>query len=214
MMQSPGNSRPLSARTFNVARGYLGLPGSGKTTRAVGDVLKLARASGAYIVAHDSAWSIPDRLPDGTRVPIVRHQSEESARAGYKSAPGSIHALSTETLAPATRIAVDLAAASGRPAILYVDEIVAVPDTSPNYVTPEFRALLSTRRHANVGIVWTTQSPFNVHRVLLKLSTELVIGRLRDGADLNRLQQSGVPRETIEKLAKLDNYRFIEVRTS
>jgi hypothetical protein len=207
--------------SVNVAIGVLGVPGTGKTTRATVEVLLLQREIGpVYVVAHDPGYRIPDTLPNGVSTRITRHDSVEDAQEAMKANPGGIHAIATVDASDVIVYGSNLSKSSleknggkqGIPTVIFVDEAVSAASASPYRLGEEMRELLALRRHKHVGIVWTSQSPQLCHYQMLSLSTKLVLFRITDGRALARLEQAGVPPEITSKLSSLPDHSCYVVK--
>lgn len=196
--------------TWNHAIAVLGVPGTGKSTYALRRVVELA-ARPAYAVAHDAAWRVPHKWPDGTRTPIVRHGSEDAARAAFARLPGGVHVVPSVDVYPALDLAKDLAARGSAPSVLLVDEIVTATGATPHHLDDRVRQLLALRRHWGVALVWTGQNARIANNQLLSMSTEIVCFRLTDARDLRRLSEAGVSDEVCRTVRTLPNFSFVRV---
>lgn len=195
---------------WNHLIGAVGVPGSGKTTWAAARAMELGRAS--YVLAHDPGWRIPDTLPNGKSTGIKRHESIEEARAALAKDPKGIHAIAVADSMEVINFGGEVAAASleankGIPVTVLMDEAVASSDADTYRLGPELRQFIALRRHKNVGLIYTGQSPEFFHKALLTQSTELAIFRLRFGFD--RLETLGFTPDEITKIKNLPNYQFV-----
>ncbi len=78
---------------FNCIELILGNRGNGKTTYAIDKAMTLAFATGAYVIGHSLGARFPDKLPDGTRVPIDYYPSIQKLDAGIRERPNRIAVL-------------------------------------------------------------------------------------------------------------------------
>lgn len=204
---------------WNHAVVVLGVPGTGKSTWALQRALQLGRTP-AYVLAHDPAWRLPDKLPNGRPSGIQRHETIAQVQHALATAPAGVHAVACADGGEVVRAGVQLGKASltaggeqrGVPVVVLLDEAVATAGASPHRLGDELRELLATRRHLHVAIIITAQSPNLTHYAFLGLATELVVFRLVDDRSLAALERVGVPREKLSQIRALPNFRAITHR--
>lgn len=217
MREPARRARPRAGvplKSWNHCIGLLGLPGTGKSYRA----LELAREMGktpAYVVAHDPTGSY--------RGADIHHYADEKAlRARLATRAGGIHVLEVADGGRVLTCGIAIAQASASqaqngyavPVLVLWDEMVAVSGASPYRLEDEARDVLARRRHigAGVGIIWTTQSPQFAHYSLLGLCTELYLFRLQDRRALDRLGNVGVDASILARLPSLPDRQCIRWR--
>jgi hypothetical protein len=98
---------------------------------------------------------------------------------------------------------------SGIPSIVLIDEIVSAADANQYRLGQGLKDILALRRHRNVGIIWTSQSPRLCHYQLMAMGTELVIFRLHHKKDLDELAKVGLTPQEIDKVTKLPDHHHI-----
>ena len=97
----------------------------------------------------------------------------------------------------------------GPPCIILIDEIVSAADANPYRLGEGLRQGLALRRHKNIGLVWTAQSPNLCHHQLLALGTELVVFRLFSKRDLDTLETVGFTDAELDTIRTLQDYHYI-----
>lgn len=218
-------------RSFNFEMGAFGLPGSGKTEESLRRIVAMCRKEQFYVIAHDLGCNIPKKLYDGTETGVIRHKSIAECASSLKSRPSGIHAIDVEDCTEVVLFAKSVARASlikntpgglkavddgegrGIPVIIYIDEIVNAQEASPHRLGDEMRKILTGRRHANCGIVFTSQSPHLCHYALGSQATDILIFRLNDDEDIKRLyKRMNVPRQIAEQAKSLPKHEFIHVQ--
>ena len=230
--------RVVPHRAWNVNKGFIGEPETGKST--VASALAADYARSCYVLAHDLNFSIPDKLPTGRELEVHRHLLPEQAGASLSRPETSrgIHAIASSDAGEVIDLAyrVSLANLGGQkvplneeltryhwtgttrteavPVVVYVDELVNAIDATPYRLGDVAKDLLSQRRHRHVGLIWTTQSPRLVHYQFVSLCTSLVLFRVSQEDDLKALAKAGVPREILQQLPGLPLHHFIEWRKS
>lgn len=198
---------------WNVCFGAVGIPESGKTTWAVTQLLRIADHNECWIVAHDPDRRIPPRLPSGREVVVIHHPSVEAAAQAMRTSPAGIHAIDVEDAYEVVTFATRLAGASlkananqrGVPVLVYLDEAVKVREMSPHAAPHKLLAVVTGRRHLNVGIVWGSQSPQFVHNQVIGQGNQLAMFRVPQRA-LKNLADSGVPEDVLRQLPTLRQY--------
>lgn len=228
-MGRPGDGKAVVARkgfaphrSVNIVKSYLGVPGTGKSTLAMSDMVKDQRAlGGAYMIVHDIGDRLPEAWPDawgGKPTGIIRHATVGEARAALAAKPDGIHALSTSDGGAVMELAVQAGASSkaagaaegaSPPVLLMLDEAVGTAAASPYRMGDDMREFIAGRRHMHVGLYWTCQSPAMAHYGLLALSTEIVVGRIVDERALARFEQLGFTPGEIDRIRTMPNHSFI-----
>lgn len=171
----------------------------------------------AYCLAHDLGWKLPNTLPDGRETFIRRHDSIRAAQQQLASDPRGIHSISCldagEVIEYGTRLSsASLASGNGHfgiPTVILIDEIVSAQDANPYRLGEGIRKALALRRHAHIGLLWTTQSPRLCHFQMLGLSTEIVAFRLHHKKDLDILGEVGFTPQELDTIRTLPNYHYI-----
>lgn len=203
--------------SVNVSIGAIGVPGTGKSTWALWRVRCLQAELGAYAVAHDPSYRLPDAFPNGKPSGIRRFNSVADARAALASDPTGVLAIATVDAGEVLKLGVETSKESlkrggdqnATPCIVLVDEIVAAEQAGAYRLGDQFRESLALRRHQHLALVWTTQSPQLAHYQLLSLGTELALFRVTDERALKRIEQAGVPHAIVVQLPKLPDHKCI-----
>ena len=210
-------------RTVNLVAGYLGIPGTGKTTRALADMVRCSAAhGGARLLAHDTGMRVPERWPDawgGGATGLVQHATTDRARAALAKGVPGIHVISCADGSDVLALAVEIGDATmaqskdgtGPPVFVLLDEAVGVAAMSPHRIGDGMREFIATRRHHHVGLYWTTQSPQFAHYAILGLSTSLTLGTLHDRRALRRLEELGIDEDVLALVPDLPPHQFLEV---
>lgn len=208
----------IVARSFNVCIGVLGSPGTGKSTYALARAIEYGKTP-AYLLAHDQGWKLPDNLPNGRPTGLKRYQNFGEAQRGLASEPGGVHCISTVNgdAGQVIEYGVKLSAAAlranggkgGPPTIILIDEVVSAADANPYRLGEGIRQSMALRRHQNVGIIWTAQSPRLCHYQMLAMGTELVCFRLHHKKDLDALEQVGLSDIQLDTIRTLPDHHFI-----
>jgi hypothetical protein len=200
----------MSRGSFNHLIIVLGQPGTGKSTYAFKRAKQFI-STPAYVIAHDPGWRLPEDAS------LVRHRTFNEAAIGLGKLPSKVHALSTSEGEDVVGWGIEVAQASanqsktgnGCPVVVLLDEGVGTSGINPYRLSPRMRDFVATRRHHNVGLIVTAQSPLLMHYQLLGLSTEIVMFRLIDERGLARLETIGVPRNLLDAVKRLPNYKSI-----
>lgn len=210
----------VTYREWNVAWAYLGVPGTGKSTCAIADVMR--ECTPCIIIVHDPNWFVPEELPPGLGVKgklnVKRYMSIEEAKRGIASDAGAIHCICIEDAADVIELAKRVGEASiirgggdkGIPVIVVIDEIVMAHDASPHRLGKEFRKLLAQRRHYHLGLVYTTQHPHYCHYSLLAMANRVKMFRLTDVRSRRALMNASIDEQHLAKLASLPDHQCIE----
>lgn len=202
--------------SFNVCIGVVGAPGSGKSTYALARATQLSRESRAYLLVHDLGHKLPDRFPGGQPTGIVRHDSVEECRDRLRNDPRGAHCIPTEDAEDVIDLACEVAQQSmddhggrGYPAIVLIDEAVSAADTNPYRLGSALKQTMALRRHRNVGILWTSQSPNLCHYQMLCIGTEIVSFRLYHAKDFAALERAGFSPQELAAIRTLKNYHWV-----
>lgn len=202
----------MKSHSWNHLIVVLGQPGTGKSTYALKRAKQLGREGPAYLLAHDPGW----RLPEDSA--LMRHTTFGEAAAGLAKFPSSVHALSVSEGESVLEFGIGCARTSaktnhGCPVVVLLDEGVGTSGINPHRLSPRMRDFVATRRHHNVGMIVTAQSPMLMHYQMLGLSTEIVMFRLIDDRGLRRLETVGVPDNILAAVKRLPNFKSITHRT-
>lgn len=206
--------------TVNEVHAFIGPPGTGKTVAMLEKLTELQKS--AYVIAHDPNLDFPDVFPDGHRwagkpIPIKRHETLSSIRRQLAVDPRGIHTThidTTELITLAKEVAEqEQREYNGRmmgiPVYVGIDEIVTYNEAG-RYRIGEFLAdFLSRRRHYHVGLLYGAQYPRMMHYSLLHQANRIHLFRIRERPDLKRLEEGGIPLDTIASVTKLPPYKFI-----
>lgn len=172
------------------------------------------------MIAHDIGWRIPERLHDGTPTGVIRHENVVSCANALSRDSRGIHCIATPDATDVITFGRLVAFESlrrnggnhGYPVIIFLDEVVAAGVCDPHHLSPDMKTLIATRRHENIGIIWTCQSARLVHNQLIGLSTEMVVFELSSRADYRKLEDCGIPEEEIAKIPSLPKYGCVEYK--
>lgn len=184
-------------------------------------MLELARIP-CYVVAHDIGWKIPYQLHDGAPTHVKRYNTADEARAAINKDPRGIHAISSSDAQSVYELARELGRHSleqnnnerGTPCVLLVDEIVSAGICDPNYLDEGFKKLLAERRHHNVAIVVTCQTPRLIHNQVLNLSTEVVLFRIKGSRDYKYLvNDCDLDDEVVSGALNFPDHEFVRIST-
>jgi hypothetical protein len=206
----------VEIRSFNVCIGVVGAPGSGKSTYALARAMQYGRR-GAYIMAHDLGFKLPDKLPGGKDTGIVRYDDVDQCKEAMESDASGIHCMSTmdadEVIVEAQRVAKSSLEAHGgtrgNPVVVLIDEVVSLSNSDPYRLDGELKRALALRRHDNVGYIWTCQSPNLCHYQMIGIGTELVVFRLYHKKDLDQLERVGFTPHEIDTVKALPDHAYI-----
>lgn len=92
--------------------------------------------------------------------------------------------------------------------VFYVPEVwnFQTPASSPE----ELEELFLQWRHYGVCLMWDSQIAQNVDKALLSMSTELYIGRLDPGNDIEAVRRNGkIPEEALRIIPTLPDWEFV-----
>jgi hypothetical protein len=210
--------RGVERGTWNHVEGWIGMPGAGKSVAMVEAARR--QLGRCYVLAHDPNENLPRVLPDGSRVPIVRHGDLASLRRSLATSPGGIHAVAGNPDDLVT-LAIEVAKMTRRrkgdrefaiPVVVCVDEVVAWEGASRSRVGPVLADLLARRRPHHVALYWGAQYPRMMHYSLMSQATALHLFRVEDRKDLERIEDGGVPEALVAKLPHLPKFQALEYR--
>jgi hypothetical protein len=212
-----GSTSGIPAKSFNVCVGVLGAPGTGKSTYGLARAIEYGRKVPAYVFAHDLGYKLPDTLPGGRPARLKRYERISDAARGMATDPGGVNCIATPDAGPVFEYASKYAAESlrrnngnsGIPCIVLIDEIVSAADANAYRLGGGIKELLALRRHRNVGIIWTCQSPRLCHYQLMAMGTELVIFRLQHKKDLDAIEQAGIEPAVIDTIRTLPDHHYV-----
>ncbi len=211
----PANSG-IERGKWNHNIGFLGVPETGKTTKAVEVVMEMGKTP-AYVIAYDPGYNIPDILPQNNKpTGVIRYDTLAECKAGLSKSGKGIHSLETEQASDAVDLALEMMG-DGRkqigvksvPAVVFIDEMVTMEDAGQYRLEDRMKQLLTRRRKFHTGIVWTCQSANLCHYAMINLATELYMFRQTGDKDLAKIESAGVPSEKIAKIRTLENYHYV-----
>lgn len=87
---SPASHSP-EIGSVNVLECAVGLRGYGKSTKLCMEIVELSGRHTSYVIGHSLGARLPDRLPDGSELPIVYHASMRDLEKGLRNHPGKWH---------------------------------------------------------------------------------------------------------------------------
>jgi hypothetical protein len=222
-------------RTFNVEIGVFGNVGTGKTEKALEEIIKIQKREPIYVVAHDLSYNIPEKLHDGNHTRVHRYRSIQEAEKAIVVAAGGIHAIAcrdaSEVVDLGKRVAhksllrhtpgATLAAKEkaiqdgngvGIPCIVYFDEIVNAEQASRYRIGDELGQFIAQRRHLHCGLIFTSQFPRQCHYSLGTMATDIIFFNLDSEKDIKKLYEDfGVPEEIARKARSLKGHQYIHV---
>jgi hypothetical protein len=192
---------------YNKWIGVVGVPGTGKSTYALGRAI--IESKGAYVIGH-TAGTLPDVLPNGKRANTRYHSSIQACAEAFKKDPRGVNIIDAE-VGDILSFAEDVAAQSleahdgthGTPVLVFVDEVVAAEDMSPYRLNPTMRKLNALRRHKNIGILFTSQTPQFCHYSMFSMATEIVFFQVLHEDALKIFSKLGVPRDIVARIPTL-----------
>jgi len=205
----------------NISAGFVGPEESGKSYLAIQFVRHLNRR-GWWALAVDANDDLPTKLDDGTPTGIVRHETLSEALSSLRERGGGVHTISTLEIVPTITAAKEIARASmdahpltaegarqGRPAIVYIDEIVASQQATPHHIDPVILDGLVRRRHNHVVFAYGCQSALACHYMMFLRANILILFYVNNQKDHKRLSDGGVDQETINRMIQLKQYEYL-----
>lgn len=217
-------AKGVKIKSWNFLVGCVGVPGTGKSYRASQRVLEEARATSAYVIAHDPNGTFDD---PGIAAQwkgyggVHRHESVAVMERALASNPAGIHVVDVldggELMTSAVKIgAASMARAKDgfyHPTILLLDEAVGAEGVaSSRGIGRDWLDAIVSRRHKGIGIAWTAQSTFVAHRMLIMQARELYLFRCVDPADEKRLAAVGITREDFARIRALPDRKCLTVK--
>ena len=194
--------------------GFAGGPESGKTQLALRTLLQL-RDHAAWVCAHDPHGDMPDRLYDGTRIPLHRVSSTTRLlyrlnSKGFRRGQQPIHVL--ESSSP-TRLVHELMKLSSpdAPGVVLVDELGMGKQASRHRLGELLGEVIAARRHNCLTVLWGAQFLRQVHYAAISQSNYMVCARMKDKSDLSRLKEGGVDSDVIDIIRELPDHKFVTV---
>lgn len=204
---------------WNDVRGFVGMPGTGKSTLMVRELVRMVPRS--YVIAHDPNWNLPPRLPDGTETGIVRHGDVGSLIHRLRRNPRGIHTLGGDA-EEATNAALLVARMGfagppgeewGVPVVLAFDEVAVWRELQRETFGPVALDLFARHRPHHVAVWWGAQYPSMVGAPLLSQAMDLYLFRTDDIYDLQRLERRAkVPPAMVAKLSTLKKFEHKRFR--
>jgi nucleoside-triphosphatase THEP1 len=194
----------------------VGVPGTGKTTYATAIAEDMSKR--AYVIAH-SGGTLPEAYPNGKRPKVKQYASIAELSKGLSRDPRGIHLVDaepTEVIGYAEHLAATSLEANGGthgvPVLLFIDEVVAVDEVSPYRLNETMGKIVALRRHKNVGVLFTTQSPQLCHYQMFALATEVTFFRIIHEDAIKRFRKIGVPKAIMERVPSLSRERHEYIR--
>lgn len=205
---------------FNHSIVAVGSPGCGKSTWLVQRVINIARDTGCVVVGYDPGYRVPVSI-NGRTLPVARFDSVAAIHAALRVEARRVCLLAAGECGELVAYARRLSAASlslhggqrGVPVIVLLDESVLIEGADTYRLDPDMRALLTGRRHENIGLATTMQTAGIAHKTLLSLATEIACFRIADPVTIARLRACGIPQEALAGLPtapKFNPYVFRE----
>jgi hypothetical protein len=170
-----------------------------------------------YVLGHDLGWKIVETLPDGRETGIVRHESTAALLGAIATDPRGIHCLACEDAGEVIEVGITISRTSldanegtrGTPTVVLIDEAVSAGDADPYRLGGPLKKAMALRRHHNLGIIWTCQSPNLCHYQMMAIGTELVCFRLTHEKDLNKLRDVGLNEKQIQTIKQLPDHHYL-----
>lgn len=209
----------------------IGKKGYGKTTRLMERMDELNdEAGGAYKIGYSPEMRFP---PGSTRFRIRTYQDIRSLERGLRRYPDDFHVLVGEEADPVVKFAKELGHAIKRrtlgpfnrngnalgkravPIILVVDEMMMMSGASGSAQggnsTKWFRRFLISLRHAHVAFLGGIQDSNAMSYIVSSLADRLWCFRVSHEWALNSMRASGLPKDKLALLPRLEVGEYIEV---
>lgn len=204
----------------NEVHAFIGPPGTGKTVYMLEMSTELQKK--AYVIAHDPNLDFPETFPEGHRwagkpIPIIRHENLSSIRRRLTIDPRGIHTTHGDPT-ELVKLAIEISQQEQReyhgkvmgiPVYVGIDEIVSWHEAKRNRIGPFLEDFLARRRHYHVGLLYGAQYARMMHYSLLHQANRIHLFRMNEAADLKKLQEGGIPEESIQQIQKLSRYQHL-----
>lgn len=190
----------------------VGPPKHGKTTKARAIVEEKLRA-GWWVLCHDVAWQYRS-----CRHWTSTQQYAEASRAAHAS--GGRFPRGASFSCGATDVA-ELAVTMGRrnradavrvPILLVFDEGSLLEKSSASHISGADNALISTRRHKGIGLMYLLQRPTQLHPAFLDLATDVYLFRQPPQQLQNLEEKLHLQRHELSALGSAPKFRFLHIR--
>lgn len=208
---------------------FLGLKGYGKSTEMVSRAMELdAEASGtSIVVGHSLGARLPIKLPDGTPVPVVYHETIEALERGVRRDPNQFHVLVQGSADPVIQYARELSKSLRKdaygwrwksttrmdgirvpPIIVMVDEGIAIDAASrkPKEDDRWFAEWILSLRHEHIALLYAIQSPTGRNWILMEHATLFHVFRIRHRWAQEAIRAAGAEDVDVERMRKLPHY--------
>lgn len=198
-MIASGKAAGRKPKTVDLCSAIIAPVGYGKTTYLLG--LAWQAAAWAHVWLHDSRCNVVDKLPDGTRLDVVRVDDSAAAEKISRKDPGRRLIVVVEREDPEEIVdrAVAFADEGLRkgpsiPVVVAIDEASAWTPASrlSGELSPPLKKLLGERRHYHCGFLLGSQSAQGIHRGVRLLCREIHLGRVTAAIQLDALIAGGV----------------------
>ena len=180
---------------------YAGIPGAGKTTRAIEEARTISSATGRPILAIDPARVEQFTGSDWQRAKTV----DECIALTWKDGRHTVFTPNDEMEAEAIFGAVNEAGG----VVLLIDE--AHYYLSAHYLSPNLSKIMRAYRHLKLKIILTTQNFGDIPQRALGQAPHLYIGRQTAPLVLDRLEkQYGLDPQKIRNIPKYEFVHFFD----
>ena len=189
-----------------------GPPQHGKTTIAKKIVDEKLRA-GWWVFAHDVAWQYRS-CRHWTTAAAWTKAARAAADAKKPFPRGASFGCGASEM---TELAISVgrrnrAGAVRVPILVVYDESSLLEKSSGSYISPSDNALISTRRHKGIGLVYLLQWPTQLHPAFLALATDVFLFR-QSPQHLNMLEERlHLQRGDLASLGSAPKFKFAHVQ--
>lgn len=212
----------------------IGLRGFGKSTLLAERCFQLsAEWGGAYVIGHSLGARMPDKLPDGTKLPIRYYATLRDLENGLQSHPGDWHILVGGSADPVIHYARALSEAirakawfdegnwsrwnitkrmdgiHAVPVIIIIDEMIALNaaggKTQGTKETEWFREWVFSLRHEHTALLAGIQNAAARSWLMVEQATRIYAVKARHAWALELLRAAGATQD------QLDNVRVADV---